>query len=178
MKWKTLSTQYISTHKYFTARKDVCQMPNGTEVPAYFVVEYPVSACAVALTIDNKVVMVRQYRHPVAQVLLELPGGLIDAGESAETGIQRELLEETGYSFTNTVHLGRVAGNPGILNNYTEMYILTGGIQTSKQHLDAQEEIEVVLFTIEEVKNLLKTNQIPQALHVSALYYALQYLKL
>lgn len=177
MKWKVKSSEYISTHPYLMARKDVCEMPSGKEVPAYFVVEYPVTACAVALTADNKIVMVKQYRHPVEEVLLELPGGMIDAGESIEKGIMRELLEETGYEFSKAIHLGRVAGNPGILNNYTEMYLLTGGKSVAQQALDAHEEIEILLMSVDEVKEKLKNNEIIQALHVSCLHYALEYLK-
>ncbi len=177
MKWKVKSSEYISTHPYLMARKDVCEMPSGKEVPAYFVVEYPATACAVGITTDDKVVMVKQYRHPVAAVLLELPGGMIDDGEALETGIKRELLEETGYAFETAVHLGRVAGNPGILNNYTEMYLLTGGKSVSQQQLDANEDIEIVLLTLAQVKQKLKNNEIAQALHVSCLHYALEYLQ-
>ena len=64
MNWKKISSEYISKHQYFTARKDVCEMPDGTIVPEYFVVELPTSVCALAITEDDKVVMIKQYRHP------------------------------------------------------------------------------------------------------------------
>jgi ADP-ribose pyrophosphatase len=177
MNWKKLSSKYISQHQYFTAREDVCEMPNGHIVNPYYVVELPPCVCAVAITEDNKIIMVKQYRHPIEQVIYELPGGFIDDNEAPENAVQRELLEETGYSFTHVKHLGSVAANPGILNNFTELFLLTGGKKTSQQKLDADEQIEIVLLPIDVVKQLLQQNKIVQALHVSCLYYGLDYLK-
>ncbi|HMX81466.1 MAG TPA: NUDIX hydrolase, partial [Ferruginibacter sp.] len=71
MNWKTLSSQYISQHVYFTARRDICEMPDGTIVDPYFVVELPTSVCALAITDDNQAILVKQYRHPVSETLLE-----------------------------------------------------------------------------------------------------------
>jgi ADP-ribose pyrophosphatase len=74
-------------------------MPDGRIVEQYYVLEYPNWANAVALTEDNKIIMVRQYRHAANIVSLEIPGGVIEDGEDPETGMRRELLEETGYEF-------------------------------------------------------------------------------
>ena len=177
MHWKKIASKYISKHKYFNAKEDICEMPNGHLVNPYYVVELPNCVCAVAMTEDDKIVMVKQYRHPIEQIIYELPGGFIDENEPPEKAIQRELLEETGYSFTNVQHLGRVAANPGILNNFTELFLLTGGKKTTQQKLDDNEQIEIILLPINEVKQLLKNNEIVQALHVSCLYYGLNYLK-
>jgi 8-oxo-dGTP pyrophosphatase MutT (NUDIX family) len=96
MNWKTLSSEYISKHPYFTARKDVCEMPDGTVVDAYYVVELPASVCALAITEEGKVLMAKQYRHPIGESIVELPGGFVDKGEEPSVAIERELLEETG----------------------------------------------------------------------------------
>ena len=97
MRWKTLESKYITRHQYFTARVDKCEMPDGKIVEEYFVVELPESACALALTENNEAVMTRQYRYPIGETMFELPGGFIDKGEDAVTGMARELKEETGY---------------------------------------------------------------------------------
>jgi ADP-ribose pyrophosphatase len=172
--WKKLSSKYISNHQYFTARQDVCEMPNGTIVDPYFVVELPKCVCAVAVTEDNKIIIVKQYRHPIEQTILELPGGFIDENEKGEAAVQRELLEETGYTFKHVKYLATIAANPGVLNNFTELFLLTGGKKVAKQSLDVNEEIEIVLLPIEEVKQLLQQNKITQALHVCCLFYGLQ----
>lgn len=149
-------------------------MPDGKIVEEYFVVELPESACALALTDNNEVVMTRQYRYPIDETMLELPGGFIDAGEDAVTGMSRELKEETGYAFEKVEYLGKVAANPGVLNNYTHLFLATGGKKVSTQSLDHNEEIEVLLLPLEEVRRMLQQNEFPQALHVSCMLYAFQ----
>ncbi|HMO62185.1 MAG TPA: NUDIX hydrolase [Ferruginibacter sp.] len=174
MHWKTLSSKYISQHRYFTARVDTCQMPNGTVVPEYYVVELPVTVCALAVTEDNKAVLVKQYRHPIQQTLIEIPGGFIDAGETPEQAIGRELLEETGYAFSNIYAVGKIAANPGVLQSITHLFLATGGKKVATQNLDFNEEIEVQLIPVEAVCQMLQRNEFVQALHTTCLLYAFQ----
>ncbi|HPZ89643.1 MAG TPA: NUDIX hydrolase [Flavihumibacter sp.] len=173
LKWDILSSEYISNHVYFTARRDRCRRQDGVIVDPYFVVELPTSATAVALTAEGKVLMTRQYRHPIGQVLLETPGGFIDPGEDFATGMRRELMEETGYAFPQVEYLGRVAGNPGVLTGFTELYLATGGVKTGRQQLDHNEEIEVVEIPLNELLQMLINNQIVQSLHANCIFYAL-----
>ncbi len=178
MKWETLSTEYITRHKYFTFRKDVCRMQNGTLVDPYYVVELPPTATALALTEDGRAILVKQYRHPVEEVLYETPGGFIDEGEDIITGIQRELLEETGYSFSQVEHLGKMAANPALLTNFTDLFLATGGKKVAGQNLDYNEEIDIVLVSMDELSDLLKRQEIKQALHANCIFYGLMKLGL
>jgi len=173
MKWKTLSTKYISNHIYFTARQDRCQRADGAIIDPYFVVELPVTATALALTEDEKVILVKQYRHPIDEVIFETPGGFIDPGEDFAIGMQRELQEETGYTFPEITPLGRIAANPGVLSNFTELFLATGGKKTGDQQLDHSEEIEIVLVSIPELVDMLMRQEIKQSLHANCIFYAL-----
>ncbi|MBC7886685.1 MAG: NUDIX hydrolase [Ferruginibacter sp.] len=174
MNWKKLSSEYISKHPYFTARKDTCEMPDGKIVDSYYVVELPASVCALAITDKGTVLMVKQYRHPLEATLIELPGGFVDEGEEPDKAISRELLEETGHEFSSIVYVGKVSANPGLLTGYTYLYLAQGGKKIALQSLDHNEEIEVLQIPLEDVHAMLAGNEIVQALHVSCLFYAFQ----
>jgi ADP-ribose pyrophosphatase len=177
MNWKIISSEYLFRESWFTIRKDVCETPDGKIIDPYYVYEFPTWVSALAITEDNKVVMVRQYRHGIRQTIIEVPGGCVDdTDKNFEEAIARELLEETGFEFKNYAYLGKVSPNPSTNTNWMHMYLATGGVRTRDQKLDYNEEIEVVLMEMEELKHLLATNQIIQALHVCTIMYGLQQL--
>ena len=158
MKWKVLESTYLHREPWLTVRKDKCELPNGTIIPSFYVNEYDEWANAFALTKDGKVVMVRQYRHGIGSVEIELPGGVV---------------EETGYKFEKFEYLGKICANPSTTNNFMHMYLATGGEKVAEQHLDEVEDVEVVLMSVEEVKGLVRENKMMQSLHVNCILYAL-----
>jgi ADP-ribose pyrophosphatase len=172
-KWKKLSTRYLVKEKWATLRVDTVKLQNGPVKDDYYVLEYPEWVNAVAVTEDNKVVMVRQYRHAADIISLEIPGGVVDPGELPEVAIKRELLEETGYSFKTQELIGTVYPNPATSTNKTYTYLLTGGVKTHEQHLDEHEILNVEEYTLEEAKQLILENKIPQPMHISGLFYGL-----
>jgi 8-oxo-dGTP pyrophosphatase MutT (NUDIX family) len=175
LKWETLSSEYLFDDLWFKVRKDICESPQGKIINPYYVYEFPEWATAFALTEDNKVVMVRQYRQAVGEVCIELPGGCIDAADaSAEAAIARELLEETGYSFSSYESLGKISANPSTNTNWMHMFLAKGGKKLKEQQLDDNEEIIVELYTLDELKQLLRENKIIQAMHVTCILYALE----
>lgn len=171
--WKTCSSDYIHKGPWATLRYDKCEMPDGRIVDEYYVLEYPNWVNAVAITEDNKILMVRQYRHAAAIVSLEIPGGVIDGDESPEQAMRRELLEETGYQFDEMELLGTVYANPSTADNHTYCFLAKGGKKIQEQSLDEHEELIVEEYTIAQVKQLLADNKIAQALHCTGLFYAL-----
>jgi ADP-ribose pyrophosphatase len=170
--WKKLSSTYIHKGPWATLRSDRCEMPDGRIVEDYYVLEYSNWVNAVAITDDNKILMVNQYRHAAGIVSLEIPGGVIEKGELPEDALRRELLEETGYLFNDFELLCTIYANPSTADNKTFCYLAKGGKKVQEQALDEQEEIIVQTFTIPEVKQLLAENKIAQALHCAGLFYA------
>lgn len=165
MKWQILSSQYLFNDLWFKVRKDVCKTPRGKIVDPYYVYEFPDWVTAVPLSDDGRIIMVRQYRHGLGETCIEIPGGCIDdADASPEDAIKRELLEETGYSFSSYKFLGKISANPSTNSNLMHMFLATGGKKVAEQELDSNEEIEIELFTIEEVKQLIKENQVLQSI--------------
>lgn len=173
MKWKVLESTYLHKDDWLTVRKDKCELPNGKVISGYYVLEYPDWVNVFALTEDNKVILVKQYRHALGQVGIEVPGGVIDEGETPEEACKRELLEETGYQFEQFHYLGKICANPATTTNFTHMYLATGGKKVAEQQLDDTEEVEVLLQSIEEVKEHVQQNRIMQSLHVNCIIYAM-----
>jgi len=175
MKWKILSSEYLFNDLWFKVRKDICESPSGKIINPYYVYEFPEWATAFALTEDNKVLIVKQYRHPIGEVIIELPGGCVDdTDKDFQTAIARELLEETGYIFTSYESLGKISANPSTNTNWMHMFLARGGRKVAEQRLDFNEEIIVELYSINELKMLLKENRIVQAMHVTCILYALE----
>lgn len=177
LRWKTLSSEYLFDDEslWFKVRREVCETPDGKIIDPYYVYEFPEWATAFALTEDNKVILVKQYRHPIADISIELPGGCIDdTDKDHQTAIARELLEETGYEFSSYESLGKISANPSTNTNWMHMFLAKGGKKVSEQKLDHNEEIIVELCSIDEVKQLVRENKIVQAMHVTTILYALE----
>jgi 8-oxo-dGTP pyrophosphatase MutT (NUDIX family) len=173
MKWKVLSSEYLHKEPWLTIRKDKCEMPDGQVFPSFYVQEYPEWVNAFALTKDNRVIMVKQYRHGIEEIGIELPGGAAEKGETMEEAMRREIKEETGYVFGSYEYLGKICANPSTTNNFMHMFLAKDGEKVGAPQLDHLEDLEVVLYSIEEVKQMLKENKIMQSLHVNCLFYAL-----
>ncbi|MEO5912522.1 MAG: NUDIX hydrolase [Pelobium sp.] len=171
-KWKTRSSEYLVRKPWATLRVDKCELPDGRIANEYYVLEYPNWVNVVAITEDEKVIMVKQYRHSGDIISIEIPGGVIDGDEKPVAAAKRELLEETGYLFENFELVSTIYPNPATSNNVTYCYLATGGLKVQDQDLDEHEDIDIEFYSIEEVKEMLVKNEIPQALHVTGLLYA------
>ncbi len=174
LSWKTIASEYLFKDTWFTIRKDTCETRDGKIITPYYVYEFPTWVTAVALTEDGKMILERQYRHALGETNYEIPGGCVDDTDaSLQAAIERELLEETGYRFGKIEYLGKTSANPSTNNNWMHIYLATGGRKTQEQELDHNEDIEVYLYSIDEVKQLLRENKIVQSMHVTALFYGL-----
>jgi ADP-ribose pyrophosphatase len=178
MEWKVVKSEKLFSAPWLNVRKDVCELPDGRKHSDYYILEYPDWATAFALTEDNKVLMVRQYRHGLGVISTELPGGVIDNNEQPIDAVARELMEETGYKFDTIEEIGKVSPNPATSTNYMHMFLARGGKKVSEQKLDATEDVEVLVYTIEELKQLIRENKMVQSLHVTTAFYALNKLGL
>lgn len=177
MRWNTLSSRTIIRDRWVNLRADDCVRADGTRIAPFYVNELPDFVVVAAVTEDGKFVMIYQYRHAIDKVILEVPAGCLEPGESMEQAAARELLEETGYRAEKLTFLGKMAPNASCLSHYAWCYLAEGARLTENQKLDETEEIEVVLMTENELRDALREGGVEQAVHVGALYRALDVLK-
>jgi 8-oxo-dGTP pyrophosphatase MutT (NUDIX family) len=125
----------------------------------------------IALTPDQKVLMVSQYRHGSGKISLEIPGGAVDRKDASPLAAgKRELLEETGYKASRWHSLGQIHPNPAILNNTCFLFLATGAKRVASLKLDEAEELEVSLHPIKSIPGLIRKGRIRHALVVAAFY--------
>jgi len=129
----------------------------------------------IPITADQQVVMVRQYRHGSRLVTLEIPGGMVDLGETPKEAASRELLEETGYQAGEWQKMGVVSPNPAIFTNRCYTFLARNVEKVSEPMPDQTEDIEVALIPIADVPELIRKGEIDHAIVVGAFYqYLLQ----
>lgn len=172
--WEILSTRTLVKDPWIDLRASRCRLPGGTVIEPYYVNHTPDFVVVVAVDRRGRLVMVRQYRHGLEQVLLELPAGMIEPGEEPAYAAKRELLEETGYRADRMEFLFKVAPNASSVSNYAWCYLARGVEKAGGQSLDETEALEALEMDMEKVKGLLASGGIVQAVHVAALYRALQ----
>ena len=175
--WKILKSELAFDHKWFKVRKDTVELPNGKVLDDYFYSEGGEVAMVFALTATKKVIWVRQYKHGAKQVVLELPAGFVDTGESVEASAKRELLEETGYEASNLVSLGSVFNSPSKTTLKVHFFFAKNVILKQAQTFDDNEEIEVVELSSEEIVDKITRGEICAADSVACVFLALNYLK-
>jgi 8-oxo-dGTP pyrophosphatase MutT (NUDIX family) len=169
--WKVLESSYFRPR----FRIDKCELGNGKLLDAT-IFEFRSWANIVALTTNNEVVLVSQYRHGVCDVLLEFPGGVVEDGEDPLAGAKRELLEETGYTSSKLVQVGQIYPNPALQTNTLYCYLALDAEKVSEQSLDAGEDIEVRLMPLDELIEMAKRGEFPHALMTAVLFSVLSYM--
>ncbi|MDL4840231.1 NUDIX hydrolase [Aquibacillus rhizosphaerae] len=171
-RWKTLNSEYLYKTSFGNLRKDKCQLPNGIVIDDYYVNEYSNWVNAIVVTEDNKIVLVEQYRHAGADFYLEIPAGKIEANESSEEGIIREVREETGFmSKRKPIKLGEFMVNPATQTNKVIIYLILEAFKEFEQDLDNVEDIEPCLLDFNEMGELLSKNQIKTQLFTANAYF-------
>ena len=159
-KWQTLRSKLVFDHRWYRLRQDEVILPDGQIVDDYFVSLRPDIATVLPITPEGEIVFVRQYRHGVGEILLELPAGTFEAGEVPLAVAQRELAEETGYASEQWSAIATLYSNPVNQNNKTYLFRAEAARLVQAQKLDLTEEIEVVLKPIAEVPGLIASGQI------------------
>jgi len=176
--WEKLNSEEIANYRIFKMRRDMRRSPRTGAEHSFFVLQSPDWVNVVALTPENQVVMIHQFRHGTERVTLEIPGGMVDPHENdpAETA-RRELLEETGYAAEQVIPIGTVHPNPAFLDNTCYTYLALNARWQQEPQFDGAEDIAVELVPIEEIAGMVGNGRITHALVVAAFYHYENYIR-
>jgi len=166
--WVTMKENVEYTTNIFKVLKRHMRIDSENHNAIFSILEAPDWVNVIAVTEENNIVLVEQYRYGTQVPTLELPGGVCDPGETPLITSKRELLEETGFTADEWIYLGSVSSNPAILTNHTHTYLAKGALKTTDQKLDDNERIIVHVMLLSEFLELVKTGEIDHSLVVSA----------
>ncbi len=169
--WKRTKSEEIANCRVFKVRMDFCERESDGAEHTFFVIENPDWVNIIALTKEKQIVLIEQFRHGISEIILELPGGMIDENEPAETAARRELLEETGFSADEFILLGKSRPNPAINNNWIYHYLALDCEKTQETAFDEHESVITKLVPLSEIEKLIKDGKITHSLVVAGFYY-------
>ena len=168
-KWIQKKSNELISRRIFTLRDIDCHHPDKDIHHTFFRLETLDWINVIAVTDDQRLIMVKQHRLGNDEITIETTGGLIDKGEDAMKAAVRELREETGYEASRISLLKKLAVNPAIMDNYIYYYLAEGCRKVSDQDLDREEDIEVLTFTRNEIEAMMRDGSIDHSLVVTGL---------
>jgi ADP-ribose pyrophosphatase len=168
--WPRVSSRAVSDHRVIKVRVDTLTNPRDGKTHPRVVIEAPDWVTIIPITVDDEVVLVRQYRFGIADATLEVPGGIVDAGEAPLAAAARELEEETGYVALELVPLGWVHPNPALQDNRSHCFLALGCTQVHQGKLDPTEDIAVERVPRTAIPELISSGQITHSLVVAGFY--------
>lgn len=168
---KTLKTEHIFSGRIIQVQVDEVELPNG-KTSTRELVKHPGAVAVIAITDDNKLVMVEQYRKPLEKVIVEIPAGKLEKGEEPALCARRELEEETGYDCKSLELVSSFYTSPGFADEIIHVYVAKG--LTKKENaagLDEDEFVNVLEITLDEALEYIKEQRIFDAKTIFGVQY-------
>jgi len=175
--WRTRSRRTLLNDKWLCLHAEECELPSGHILSPYYVLDERDWVQVVAIDMEEKVLLTRQYRHGAKVVSTELPCGIMDAGETPLVAAQRELLEETGHTAVVWTPLPQILPNPARQTNRIHSFLARQLHDTGSQALDASEDISFDFVSLGEIQGKIEAGVFSHGLHIASYFLALQFLR-
>ena len=172
---EVISSEEVYRGKAVSVKREEVLLPSGKKIYRECVIHRGASAI-LPIKEDGKLIFVKQYRHPIGEILLEVPAGTLKPGEDPKLCAARELEEETGYTAGELIHLITVYPSPGYSSERLHIY-LARELRRGLQNLELDEDISVVEMTFEQALKEIEEGRIRDAKTIIAVLYYLMYVK-
>lgn len=178
LEWKEVSRKSVYNAGIFDLERAVHKGPHGEKFEVSLI-QSPDWVNIIPVFIDEKgeryIVLVRQFRHGSMRLSIEIPGGLVDSGETYEVAARRELLEETGWQTDKLIQIGSINPNPAFMTNKVVTFVAEGLIKQVEQNLDEHEFVEVEMIHESKLDELTFSDEFDNGVILSALYWYKMY---
>jgi 8-oxo-dGTP pyrophosphatase MutT (NUDIX family) len=170
--WRVLERTPLLERTYLSVTQDRVRLDDGREIEDFCLLHSPDWAAVLCVTEDQRIVLVRQYRHGLGGVSWELPAGALEPGEDPSGGARRELLEETGYASDAWQPLLTASIDPARQSSRAHFFVALDCRRVAAPSLDATEEIDTVLLTRDELLALIDRGELQHGIHLAAVLLA------
>lgn len=168
--WKRKKSNEIADCRVFKIREDICRQEGEDTDHNFFVIENPDWVNVIALTETREVVLIEQFRHGSEEIVLEIPGGLVDDGEEPIIAAARELVKETGFEAREIIPLGKSRPNPALQNNWIYHFLALDCVKSQDTSFDLHESIVTKLVKLDQIEELIESEKITHSLVLAAFY--------
>ena len=169
--WEVIGRETLQDCRVFRVQRATVRSPHTAAAHPFYTIDADAWVNVVATTPGGELVMVRQWRHGASKVTLEIPGGLIDPGETPAEAAARELLEETGFAAPRVRPLGAVNPNPALFANRVHTFLAENCERVSEVQNGPLEETWVELVPEAELPARLRAGDVDHALVIAALHW-------
>ena len=170
--WQRLDSETVYSCRIFSLQKNRSRSPRTDKEHDFFVLDSGDWVNIIPVTADDRVVLIRQYRHGTEDFTLEIPGGMVDREDPSPLhASRREMQEETGYDSADIIPLGAIHPNPAIQGNRCHSFLARNVEKRFEPNFDTTEETEVTLTPLADIPDLIRQGHITHALVVVAFHW-------